>query len=208
MASTERGGPTDDDSAGTDASTAEPDTTDGKPGKTGLLAGVRERFSRGDDAEVDETNEGSSGLLSRLSDAVGDESEDEGAEPTRAELVDGANVLFIDPAAASKSLSEFRLVLITAPQYPEPIVLKNDSQLHIPEGSVLCSSQSASILDLGGKRVIGRPYILVPPDRADEVSPDYREPVPEAIAGKTVPGREVQDEEFYQLVLSGVQASQ
>jgi hypothetical protein len=110
--------------------------------------------------------------------------------------------MFIDPAAKSKSLYEFDLALITAPQYPEPAILKNDVPIEIPAGSVLCSATSATMLDYGGTRVIARAFILVPPERADEVAPEHREELPEELQGKTVPQRDVQDEDFYQLMLN------
>jgi len=128
-------------------------------------------------------------------------------EPSQAELVDGAQVLFIDPAAGSKNYADYDLVLITSSQYPEPIVLKNDTPVEVPEGTVLCSSTEATMIKYSGKRVIARSYILVPPSRADEVSPDYREEVPEALVGKTIPRREVQNEQFYNLVLNALTAS-
>lgn len=175
----------------------------------GSGGGLLSRFRGGGEADVDEADqedvdEDGGGLLASVRERFED---DEPGEPTRAELVDGANVLFIDAAANRKSLYEYDLVLITAPAYPEPIVLKNDVPIEIPEGSVLCSASSATMINYGGKRLLAKANILVPPDRADEVDPDYREDVPEAVVGKTIPQRGVQDEEFYQLVLNGCAAS-
>lgn len=207
MAGTERDGPTDDDSGLFDSSDAEPDSIDDDAKRKGHLASLSAKFGRGGDepdveADVDEGAGG--GLLASVRGRLQDI---EPGEPTRAELVDGANVLFIDPAAKRKSLYEYDLVLITAPQYPEPIVLKNDAPIEIPEGSVLCSAAEATMIKYRGKRVIARANILVPPDRADEVAPEYREDVPEPVLGKTIPQRGVQNEEFYNLVLNGVAAS-
>lgn len=178
MAGTERDGPTDDVGL-LDEDDEEPDSID------------------------QEADDSGGGILSSIRERLGGEEE----PPVQAELVDGATVLFIDPAAKSKSLYEYDLVLITAPQYPEPIVLKNDAPIEIPEGSVLCSADSATMIDYGGKRVIARPNILVPPERADEVAPEYRENVPEPVLGRTIPQRPVQSEQFYNLVLNSVAAS-
>ena len=168
------------------------------------------RFRGGGEAAVDEADqeavdEEGGGLLASVRDRFQDD--DEPSEPTRAELVDGANVLFIDAAANRKSLYEYDLVLITAPAYPEPIVLKNDVPIEIPEGSVLCTASSATMINYAGKRLLAKANILVPPERAEEVAPEYREDVPEAVVGKTIPQRPVQDEDFYQLVLNGCAAS-
>ena len=157
-----------------------------------------------DKPDQEKASKDSGGILASVRERFED---DKPGEPTRAELVDGANVLFIDPAAKRKSLYEYDLVLITAPAYPEPIVLKNDVPIEIPEGSVLCSASSTTMINYGGKRLLAKANILVPPDRADEVDPDYREDVPEAVVGKTIPQRPVQDEDFYQLVLNGCAAS-
>lgn len=201
MAGTEREGSKEGGTGAFDTSGEESDDIDQNADDDGLLAGVREKFSRGAEADGDDdVDEDSGGLLERLASAVGD---DENTGPSRAELVDGANVLFIDPAAKSKALYEYDLVLITAPQYPEPVVLKNDAPIEVPKGSVLCSSTSATMIDYAGKRVLARSYILVPPSRADEVSSDYREEIPEPIAGKTIPRQELQNEKFYNLVLNG-----
>lgn len=232
MAGTERDGPTDDDAGAFDETGGESDTIDGvdaldvgdagqaaqagsadveadqetdEDSGGGLLSRIRGGGETEAEADVQEdVDEDGAGVLDRVRGALGG---DEDSGPSRAQLVDGANVLFVDPAAKSKSLYEYDLTLITAPQYPEPIVLKNDVPIEIPEGSVLCAAKSASMIDYGGKRVIARAYILVPPERADEVAPEYLEDVPEALQGKTIPQRSVQDEEFYQLILNGVAAS-
>jgi hypothetical protein len=216
MAGTERDGPTDGDVGSLDDSDAEPDSIDDEE-DGGLLAGVASALGRGDrddeaKTEADVEDEGPKLTEKFLEDArelqeaIGERLDDEETGPVRAELVDGAQVLFIDPAARSKALYEYDLVLITAPQYPEPVVLKNDVPIEVPEGVVLCSSEGATMIDYAGKRVIQRSYILVPPSRADEVSPDHREEVPEALVGKTIPTREVQNEEFYNLVLNAAAA--
>jgi len=62
-------------------------------------------------------------------------------------------VLFIDPAAKRKSLYEFDHVPVTAPQYPDPIVLKASAPMEIPEGSVLCSAAEATMIQFRDKRV-------------------------------------------------------
>jgi hypothetical protein len=200
MAGTERDGPTDDAGELADLG-VESDSIDDLDLDD---AGQAAQASAGE-ADVEDDQSSGGGLLSRLRGAFGDDDEDSG--PTRAELVDGANVLFIDPAANRKSLYEYDLVLITAPAYPEPIVLKNDVPIEIPEGSVLCSASSATMINYRGKRLIAKANILVPPERADEVAPEYREDIPEAVVGKTIPQRGVQDEDFYQLVLNGCAAS-
>lgn len=228
MSGTERDGPTDDDAGELADLGVESDSIDdldlGDAGQAaqadagdvdveddqGSGGGLLSRLRGGGEADVDEADqedvdEDGGGLLASVRDRFQD---DEGpAEPTRAELVDGANVLFIDAAANRKSLYEYDLVLITAPAYPEPIVLKNDVPIEIPEGSVLCSASSATMINYGGKRLLAKANILVPPERSDEVTPGYREEVPEAVVGKTIPQRNVQDEDFYQLVLNGCAAS-
>jgi hypothetical protein len=228
MAGTERDGPFDDDAGAFDDSDGESDTIDtldvddaGQAAQAdagdvdveddqGSGGGLLSRFRGGGEADVDEADqedvdEDGGGLLASVRERFQDD--EEPGEPTRAELVDGAQVLFIDAAAKRKSLYEYDLVLITAPAYPEPIVLKNDVPIEIPEGSVLCTASSTTMINYGGKRLLAKANILVPPDRADEVDPDYREDVPEAVVGKTIPQRPVQDEDFYQLVLNGCAAS-
>ena len=64
-------------------------------------------------------------------------------------------MLFIDPVAKRKSLYEFDHVPVTAPQYPDPIVLKASAPMEIPEGSVLCSAAEATMIQFRDKRVIG-----------------------------------------------------
>ena len=225
MAGTDREDGLNDESWSFDDSDGESDTIDGldvddaeQAAQAGAAdveddqdsgGGLLSRLRGGGEADVDEADqedvdEDGGGLLASVRERFED---DEPGEPTRAELVDGANVLFIDPAAKRKSLYEYDLVLITAPAYPEPIVLKNDVPIEIPEGSVLCSASSTTMINYGGKRLLAKANILVPPDRADEVDPDYREDVPEAVVGKTIPQRGVQDEDFYQLVLNGCAAS-
>jgi len=155
-----------------------------------------------DDADDDETPD-----VGDLLAIVRERFQDEDTGPSKAELVDGATVLFIDSAAKRKPLYEYDLVLITAPSYPEPVVLKNDVPIEIPEGSVLCSAESATMIDYGGKRLIARPCILVPPERADEVSQKYLEEVPEGVVGERIQQRGIHDEDFYNLVLSAVGTS-
>ena len=207
MAGTKRDSAPDDDAGVLDESGEEADRIDDGEEGDGILASVKASFGGGeaDVEDVQEDGDGGGGLLGRVRDAVQD---DEHTGPSRAELVDGANVLFIDPAAKSKALYEYDLVLITAPQYPEPVVLKNDTPIEVPKGSVLCSAKSATMIDYAGKRVLARSFILVPPERADEVAPEYLEDVPEALVGKTVPRREVQNAEFYQLVVNAASASE
>jgi hypothetical protein len=174
----------------------------------GLLSRLR---GGGADQEADvdkglqEDGDDGAGVLDRVREALGGDGEDSG--PARAELVDGARVLFIDPAAKRKSLYEYDLVLITARAYPEPIVLKNDVPIEIPEGSALCAAESATMIDYGGKRVIARANILVPPERVDEISKEHRHDVPEELLGKTIPQRPIQDEDFYNLVLNAAGTS-
>jgi hypothetical protein len=195
----------DTDNAGQAAQADTADVGDDQGSGGGLLS----RFRGSGEDDVDEADqegvdENSSGLLANIRERF----QDDGAEePTRAELVDGANVLFVDAAANKKSLAEYDLVLITAPAYPKPLVLKNDVPIKIPEGSVLCSASSATLINYGEKRLLAKANILVPPDRADEVAPESREDIPESIVGKTIPERGVQDEEFYQLVLNGCAAA-
>lgn len=129
---------------------------------------------------------------------------DQEPEPTpRAELVDGAEILFIDAAAGVKSAGDFDLTLITAPQYPEPAVLRCSSTVTIEEGSIL-SSAGATLMTLGEKRIIVRECILVPPDRVDEVDRDEREELPEAIHGETIPKRGVQNEKLYNAAVTAL----
>ena len=156
MAGTDREDGLNDESWSFDDSDGESDTIDGldvddaeQAAQAGAAdveddqgsgGGLLSRFRGGGEAAVDEADqeavdEDGGGLLASVRERFQDD--DEPGEPTRAELVDGANVLFIDPAAKRKSLYEYDLVLITAPAYPEPIVLKNDVPIEIPEGSLL-----------------------------------------------------------------------
>lgn len=128
---------------------------------------------------------------------------DEDLPPVKAELVDGATVYFIDPAARRKDLNEYDLVLLDSSQYPEPAVLKNDREVEIAAGTTLCAADSIRAIVIGGKRVIVRPCILVEPDRADAVRREHRVELPDAVVGRTIPERDLQSEHFYCAVLQG-----
>lgn len=129
------------------------------------------------------------------------EEEEEQTGPMMAELVDGAEVLFIDEAAGRKNLYEFDLVLLTAPAYPEPAVIKCNTSFEVPEGSVLSEAKSPSLVKYGKKRVTARAYALAPPERAEEVPRDQREDVPEEISGETIPRRKIQNVNFYNRIV-------
>jgi len=168
----------------------------------GFLSGL---LGRGGDADQDDLDEDGDdvedgpGLLERL------RGEDEGpTEPRRAQLVDGATALFIDPEARSKALGEYGLVVLDAAAYEEPVILKNDVPVEIPAGATLCASTSARLLKFDGRRVITRGATLVPPDRVDEVPRDARLDLPAGLDGETVPVRPCQSEAFYRRLLRGM----
>lgn len=155
-------------------------SNDGDETGGGRLAAVKEKLSKSDSANEDEE-------------------EDRG--PMMAELVDGAEVLFIDEAAGRKNLYEFDLVLLTAPAYPEPAVIKCNTSFEVPEGSVLSEAKSPSLVKFGEKRVTARAYALAPPERAEEVPRDQREEVPKEISGETIPRRKIQNVNFYNRIV-------
>jgi hypothetical protein len=219
MAGTEADGPMDDDFADPlDDVDGEPDSIDDLDDvedetNEGFLAGLSSTLlgdrDDGDDQDDEEAapeqdadvDEDGPSLTERL--FGGDEEE---TSPMYAELVDGANVYFIDSAARSKELYEYDLVVITAPQYPEPIILKNDQPIEIPEGSTLCAAKSAEMLTIKGKRVITRACTLVPPERVEEVSRDHRVELPEGLSGVTIPYRQNQSEPFYGALVASIDA--
>lgn len=174
-----------------------------------------------DDVEETEQHTGVLGAVSKLGDLgvgavakVGDPiveliggAKEEDDEPVLAELVDGVNVYFIDKQGRRKSLYEYDLVVLDAPQYPEPAILKADRDVEIPKGSILSAADSMSALSIGGKRVLVRPCILVEPDRADDVQRDHLVEFPEELVGATIERREVQATGFYEAVLQGFESS-
>lgn len=123
-------------------------------------------------------------------------------EPRRAELVDGANVLFVDVEARSKPIYQYDLAVITGSQYPDPIVLKNDAPIEIPEGAALSASTPGKIMLYAGRRVVARGATLVEPERADQIPRDARVELPDGLAGEAVPVRECQSPEFYRAVVA------
>lgn len=121
-------------------------------------------------------------------------------ETIEAELVDGAEVLFVDRQAKTKDAHEFDLVVLDAPEYPEPAIVRCTEPTEIPEGAGLLSAGRSARLDLDDRRVIVRSFTLVPPDRVDEVArQDRLESAPRALYGETVPKTYVQNENFYTL---------
>lgn len=148
---------------------------------------------------------GVTGAVSKLGE-VGMQAVDRGAdeETVMAELVDGSEVLFVDPQARRKSLYEYDLVVLDAPQYPEPAILKNDREVEIPDGSILSMVEPIRALVMDEKRLIVRACTLVKPDRVDDVPRDNRVELPETIVDETIPQRSLQAPDFYRAVLKGV----
>jgi len=117
----------------------------------------------------------------------------------RAELVDGAEVLFIDSRAKAKELHEYDLAVLTADEYPKPAIIRCSAPIEIPEGASLVSAAAARIVEIGGKRVIIRPCSLVEPERLNEFGrQDRLEALPDTLDGATVPQTPVQNERFYE----------
>lgn len=158
-------------------------------------AGEGGSFGRQAKEPDDSGQGGGSGLLARLAAAVG-RADKGNPGPKRAELVDGAEVYFIDEAASQKSLYEYDLVLMRAEQYPGPVVLKSHATRVIEKGTVLTKARSPTIVALGEKRVIVRAVALVPPSRAEEVAQDDAL-VPRGLWGETVPRRPAQSPKLY-----------
>jgi|GEM_PF-3542997 len=125
-----------------------------------------------------------------------------------ATLVDGAEAMFIDPAAAERSLGEYRLVVLTADAYPEPALLRARSHVSIAEGSCLCRAGESRLVKFGTRRVIVRDYALVPPDRVEELDPEKRVALPESLDGTEIRHHPPQHREFYTRLVSGAQAAE
>lgn len=147
------------------------------------------------------------GVVERVQELLGDDRDDDrdgaGAGPTQAELVDGAELLFVDPAGRSRDLREFSLVMLTAAQYPEPAIVRSLG-IEIPDGSMITPAGAGEILQYGDRRLVARPYTLVEPDRVDEVDRDDLEELPEAIVGESVP-RKQQEPEFLARVVAALE---
>jgi len=123
----------------------------------------------------------------------------------RAELVDGAEVNFIDRRAKTKPLEEHELVIVTADEYPAPGILRCRVQLEIPEGSALIRAGESSALRFGDKRVIVRPFSLAPPDRLEDLDRKHGELVPEALDGVELEPVE-QAEDLLEAIVENVHA--
>lgn len=122
----------------------------------------------------------------------------------KAELVDGAEVLFIDRRAPAKAPAEHTLALLYADEYPAPAVLRCRAPMTIPDEAGLAPAGPSDTLLVDGKRVIVRQYSLVEPERTGEFSRhDRLEAVPVEIAGETIPETPPKTE-FLDLVCSRV----
>jgi len=108
-------------------------------------------------------------------------------EPRRADLVDGAEIGFIDPRAKARPLEDYGLVILMADVYPEPAILRCQEPFEIEAGSALVRAGSSSLLSFSGRRVTVRQFSLAPPDRVGELDPRTAELVPEALDGAKIP---------------------
>lgn len=122
----------------------------------------------------------------------------------RADLLDGTEALFVDPAATQRHLRDYQLVAFVHDDLPAPAVLANDATLEIDDEAALAKAGPSTLALLGDRRIIVRDYALVPGDRAAAVDPDQRRPIPSGLAGETIPERPCQSQRIRRALLTAV----
>jgi hypothetical protein len=109
-------------------------------------------------------------------------------------------LLAVDPAARTKPVGEYDLVLGPAADGEQFTVFRCRRPLTVEEGSCLVRAPEPTAVDLWGVRFRVLPCLLVPPDLVDRARSEHLLTVPPAMAGTRIPEREAANGALWDVV--------
>lgn len=136
------------------------------------------------------------GLLSKLTG---------GNDAAGVTIPDGATLYLADPNAPEKPIADYTMAFVVHEDLDRTVLLKNDEQIHLPEGTVMQLAGEGQTMHTNGSRLTIAPAWLVHPNDADKVETRVLE-IPGDMAGKTVAEQAPTNPDVLQRAVAGFAA--